>query len=123
MQCPRWGTGDWTDIFEFKTPEGNDHLDGVHIFGCQDPTAFNYNARATFGDGSCVFEMPITQRPCFATYQAACASAEMVLAVGNGDQMTCEGQAGAPGESKCTYIPDMVDANGVQTSFEECPRD
>lgn len=114
------GKGDWTDDFEFQTPAGNEHLDGVHIFGCQDPKAFNYNARATFGDGSCVFEMPITQRPCFATYQAACSSAEMVLAVGNGDQMTCEGQAGPPGESKCTYIPDLVDANGVQTSFEEC---
>ena len=114
------GKGEWTDNWEFNTPAGNEHLDGVHIFGCQDPMAFNYNARATYGDGSCVFEMPITRRPCFATYAAVCASASMVLAVGNGDQMTCEGQAGWPGNTKCLYTPDAVDVNGVQTQFEAC---
>jgi len=50
------GAGQWTEMFDVVTPAGKNVLEGDHIFGCQDPLALNYNARATYGDGSCVFK-------------------------------------------------------------------
>ena len=110
------GPGDWTDVFEFVTPAGKDVLEGQHVFGCQDPKAFNYNARATFGDGSCVFEMPITKRPCFATYEAACADADISTVSSAVDQATCEGQAPA---GECVYTAVSV-IGGEVVQQESC---
>ena len=52
------GSGMWSDVYILKTSFGKDVLQGEHIFGCQDPIALNYNSRATYGDGSCTFELP-----------------------------------------------------------------
>jgi hypothetical protein len=52
------GAGMWSEAYELKTAVGKNVLQGEHIFGCQDPIALNYNSRATYGDGSCVFERP-----------------------------------------------------------------
>jgi len=53
--------GDEGHFFEFSTQECysfavNAECEGVELFGCTDPEAFNYNPLATIDDGSCIYD-------------------------------------------------------------------